>query len=95
MRRFLFAAFGMIAMALPGCAAAAASPMAPPVALLPPGAPMPQGRPTDSCSDPVTRTVRVYRHHWFRGRLVTRVRLERRIVACKRYHPPSVFVGGR
>lgn len=105
MRRFLFAAFAMIAMALPGCAPAVAPPppsphLAPPVALLPPGPPapaasMPRWRPADYCPDPVTRAVPVYWHTWYRHHRVTRVRWVKRIVACNRYHPPSVIVGER
>jgi hypothetical protein len=105
MRRLVFAALGLIATALPGCAAVAVAPPPsppPPVALVPP--PPPPWQPAPVCRDPVTRTVqvvyraRVYRHRWFHHRrvvtrhIVTRVRLERRIVACNRYHPPPVVV---
>jgi hypothetical protein len=105
MRRLVLAVFGSIAMALPGCAPATVAPPpspSPPVTLMEP--PPPPWRPVPVCRNPVTDTVRVvhrvriYRHRWFHhcrvvtGHIVIRVRFERRIVACNRYHPPPVVV---
>jgi hypothetical protein len=95
MRRLLFTMFGAIAMALPICAVADVTrPLPPPVALVPQVAPVPAWS-GFYCPDPVTHTVQTYTRRWFRGRLVTWIQRERQVVACNRYHPPSVFVDER
>jgi hypothetical protein len=105
MRRLMFAVLGLIAITLLGCAPATVAPPPsppPPVALVAPAPP--PWQPAPVCRDPVTDTVRIvhrvrnYRHRRFHhrrvvtGHIVTRVRFERRIVACNRYHPPPVVV---